>query len=218
MQTPVGQHNIQFATQGRLAICQIDFSAQDLARFWAKVARKGAEACWLWRGSVSGTGSVKHAQFTVTVAKKQHHIKAHRVAWEVANGPIPAGLCVCHRCDVGHCCNPAHLFLGTQQENLDDARRKGRLIDGQGARKLSDAAYRRILSGRGRGVDLARRYGVTETTISRIRHGRQGTASLNRILQDQAAQPQPCLTPHDVVHQILEPVPFVQVSVSGEIR
>jgi hypothetical protein len=214
----IGNHNIHNQPQRRWTLSPCELTTQDLARFWAKVDRKGAEACWLWRGSVTGTGSVKHAQFTVTVAGKQHHIKAHRAAWELANGAIPDGLKVCHRCDVGHCCNPAHLFLGTQADNLNDARQKGRLIDGQGARKLSDAAYRRILSGRGRGVDLARRYGVTETTISRIRHGRQGTASLNRILQDQAPQPQPRLAGADVLHQVFEPVPSIQVAISGDVQ
>jgi hypothetical protein len=80
------------------------------------------------------------------------------------------------------CVNPQHLFLGTQKDNLDDARVKGRLIDGLGARRLSDAAYRDILSAphvRGSGVMLAARYGVTETTISRIRAGIQGSTFHN---------------------------------------
>jgi hypothetical protein len=108
---------------------------------------------------------------------KQAHLYAHRVAWELANDSIPAGLKCCHRCDVPLCVNPAHLFLGTQRDNLHDGRAKGRIVFGIGARKLSDDAYREILttSGRGTGLALARKYGVTKTTISRIRHGRQGS-------------------------------------------
>lgn len=52
--------------------------------------------------------------------------RSHRVAWTLANGPIPAGLCVCHRCDTPACCNPSHLFLGTSRENTFDKVAKGR--------------------------------------------------------------------------------------------
>lgn len=51
---------------------------------------------------------------------------AHRVAWRLANGPIPAGMDICHRCDNPPCCNPAHLFLGTRLDNMSDMSRKGR--------------------------------------------------------------------------------------------
>lgn len=51
---------------------------------------------------------------------------AHRVAWELANGPIPIGLQVLHRCDVRHCVNPAHLFLGTNADNVRDKVAKNR--------------------------------------------------------------------------------------------
>ncbi|MEQ6899281.1 HNH endonuclease signature motif containing protein [Microbacterium sp. KR10-403] len=44
----------------------------------------------------------------------------HRFAWEIENGPIPDGLNILHRCDNPPCCDPSHLFLGTQAENVDD--------------------------------------------------------------------------------------------------
>jgi hypothetical protein len=144
-------------------------------RFWSHVAVLGGGECWLCDLSVGGVGG--HRQFTFRTADRQYHLYAHRVAWLLVNGPIPDDLKVCHRCDVPSCCNPAHLFLGTQADNLNDARAKGRLIDGLGARCLSDAAYVDILTSsreRGTGLDLARKHGVSRVTVSRIRNGHQG--------------------------------------------
>jgi hypothetical protein len=53
-------------------------------------------------------------------------VTVHRLVWEEANGPIPDGLHVLHRCDVPACCNIDHLFLGTPADNLRDQIAKGR--------------------------------------------------------------------------------------------
>src|SRR4051812_19427853 len=83
-------------------------------RFWAKVDRTaGPDACWPWMGARFwfGHGAVK-------VGGRPWG--THRVAWELTNGAIPAGQQVNHRCDHPPCCNPTHLWLGTQLDNVRD--------------------------------------------------------------------------------------------------
>jgi hypothetical protein len=89
-----------------------------LPRFWAKVNK--TEGCWLWTASTVKFG---YGQFGVS---KTIHKNTHRLSWEIHRGPIPAGMYVCHACDVPACVNPAHLFLGTQRDNVLDCVRKGR--------------------------------------------------------------------------------------------
>jgi hypothetical protein len=89
-------------------------------RFWAKV--KKGESCWLWAAwrLPSGYGQIRAGE---------RLLRAHRVAWELTNGPIPDGLCVLHNCPGGDnpaCVNPAHLWLGTNAENTHDMVAKGR--------------------------------------------------------------------------------------------
>ncbi len=142
-------------------------------RFWAKVRRGGDEVCWLWTASANGTG-LPYGQFTYRARGRQHHVKAHRVAWMLTRGAIPDGLKVCHRCDVPLCCNPSHLFLGTQAENLADCRAKGRQPKVRRS-KVSDqdvlairAAY--DFGRRGDLARLVRQLGVSKAAVSRIAH------------------------------------------------
>jgi hypothetical protein len=80
-------------------------------RFWAKVDRSGD--CWIWSAGRFRSG---YGQFKVGQTQR----RAHRVAWELTHGPIPAGLCVLHSCDTPPCVNPAHLRLGDQADNAAD--------------------------------------------------------------------------------------------------
>lgn len=96
-----------------------------LERFWSRVEK--TSDCWNWTGAIQsgGYGSVRVGGRIV---------KAHRFAYELANGPIPPGLHVCHHCDNRRCVNAAHLFLETDKDNRDDCVKKGRHNSPSGAR------------------------------------------------------------------------------------
>lgn len=131
-------------------------------RFWSYVRK--ADGCWIWTGrrEVFGYGSM---------SVKRRNVKAHRYSYELHIGPIPPGVYVCHRCDNPPCVNPAHLFLGTQADNMADAAAKGRVEYGERhhtARLTASGvvdARRRVAAGE-MVKDVARELGVTHSTLS----------------------------------------------------
>ena len=108
-------------------------------RFWSKVAIGAASECWEWLASRQPNG---YGKFGVP----GHTLMAHRVAYCISIGEPADGLCVLHRCDNPSCCNPDHLFLGTQTENMMDKLRKGRQPTGERnkASRVSDEEVRAI--------------------------------------------------------------------------
>lgn len=77
--------------------------------------------CWDWHGYTNTQGYAR--VFTAGKLKR-----VHRMIYELFVGEIPEGLFVCHHCDNPRCINPEHLFIGTHQDNMNDMRRKGRLV------------------------------------------------------------------------------------------
>lgn len=146
-----------------------------------KVDRRGPDECWPWTGGLSQSG-----YGVVHVCGKARG--AHRVAYEVAyghpTGSIPRNLVVMHTCDNPRCCNPKHLVLGTQLDNIKDRVAKGRtvshMLPGEahpGSRLTQeDVEVIRSTRGHGSGRLLADKFGVSETTISAIRKGRSWAA------------------------------------------
>ena len=118
--------------------------------------------CWEWGGgTMQGYGYCARGAGLPTA-------RTHRLMWELRYGGIPEGMFVCHRCDNPLCCNPQHLFLGTQKDNMGDAARKGRyhkpwkLTNGDAER------IRELYAEGGRTFDsIAEEYGVSANTIAR---------------------------------------------------
>jgi hypothetical protein len=148
---------------------------QITARFWDHVDQSGD--CWLWTGGIR-----RHGYGLFTAAKFSWF--AHRFSWTLHYGPIPDGLYVCHRCDNPACVNPAHLFLGTQADNMHDMVRKGRhawkvgaerAARGEriGASKLTADDVRAIRVANATGAtqrQLAGQYGLCQSTVWKIVH------------------------------------------------
>lgn len=140
--------------------------------FWQKVRK--TDSCWFWTGS-----SDEHGYGTLNTRRSHPKIqKAHRISWELANGPIPPGLWVLHKCDTPPCVRPDHLFLGNRSDNMKDAASKGRLD--QQKRPLARRAavakitpeivreIRRAAIGADSYAQLSRQFNLTATHISYI--------------------------------------------------
>ena len=138
-------------------------------RFWKKVQKEPNSGCWLWTGAVSkGYGHMR--------ADDQGMIGAHRASWVIHCGEIPDGIGVLHHCDTPLCVNPRHLFLGTPQDNSDDASMKGRMRRGDNhpSSVLCAGYVQEIRALRRHGwsqESIAERFGVSQTTISLIDRG-----------------------------------------------
>jgi hypothetical protein len=136
-------------------------------RYWNKV--KKGDGCWNWQAYVgpNGYGQIGFSGGLLAV---------HRVAWILANGLIPDDLYVCHHCDNRTCCNPAHLFLGTFRDNMDDMLAKGRHGGTSGerhpqaklTREIVDGIRRRYKEENIRQEDLGAEYGVSKPTVSAL--------------------------------------------------
>ncbi len=134
---------------------------------WKKISQAGEDECWPWQGHIGD-----HGYGRITIDYVDH--LAHRVVFTLVKGD-PGSLWVLHTCDNPPCCNPAHLYAGTPEENSQDRDSRGRSNSPRGERhghaKLSDrdvlAIRRRVRAGE-KQKDIAADMSVSRATISRI--------------------------------------------------
>lgn len=131
--------------------------------FWARVEK--TDTCWLWLGYCDQEGYGR-------LSYQNKDTSSHRVAYEITHGVIPPGAVVRHQCDNPRCCRPDHLLLGTQQDNVDDAVKRGRW----GNSKLTWDEVREIREKHATGTTstrkLAKEYNVSRGAIMAILSGR----------------------------------------------
>lgn len=123
--------------------------------------------CWIWAGATKGNG---YGNFRWA---DREYLPAHKAAYQLFVGPVPAEMDVCHTCDIRYCVNPDHLFLGSRIENMADASGKGRLKRGRG-KKLPETVLqevRRLIALSMTTKQIEEATGVSEWTISRIAAG-----------------------------------------------
>lgn len=169
-------------------------------RLAARIVEKG-EGCWEVSGYVLPNGYV---QFKTRVNGKLQSITAHRLAYELAHGPIPEGLVVMHLCDNPRCARVEHLRVGTQADNIHDSIQKGR-YNAFGRQRLNAEQVREIralaASGK-RQKDIAAMFGVARNTVSGI------------VLRTSWQH----VGPFDGSGAVLERVPHIQVPVRGALH
>jgi hypothetical protein len=143
-----------------------------VARFQSKIHKGSPTECWPWTA-----GKYKHfgyGQFNAGRDSKgrQDTRYAHRVAFQIATGIDPQFAVVMHSCDNPPCCNPAHLSLGTQADNVHDAARKGRYTGPrQRSQRLTDAQIADIRDSKETLAVVARRHGCSIPYASFVRRG-----------------------------------------------
>lgn len=138
--------------------------------FWRQVKR--SPYCWEWQGSKTLEGYGRCMRNGTT-------IRAHRLSWFLANGTIPDGFCVCHKCDNPSCVNPAHLFLGTIGDNNRDRSTKERNgaaygeQNGNAVLTKEKVELARLLHNDGVSYgQIANRLGISKTTVANVIKGR----------------------------------------------
>jgi hypothetical protein len=145
------------------------------AKFWEWTAKADDDSCWTWVGEKVPAG---YGQLRFTTNHRKWSLRAHRVSWMIANGPIPDGMLILHKCDNRACVNPAHLFLGTDMDNVVDRLVKRRQPRGyrNAAAKIVEAdvvLIRTLFAFGAMRSAIAAHFGITPQHTSEIINGRK---------------------------------------------
>lgn len=117
-----------------------NLSAQDISRLWSHISIANSDDCWLWQLRTDKDG---YGKFSI----QQSTFRAHRIVFYVYYQIDPLDKLVCHTCDNPTCCNPNHLFIGTERDNTLDARNKGRLNTASGEKHGTKTRPDRVARG-----------------------------------------------------------------------
>jgi len=167
------------------------FGIEAAKAFCARVDCSDTDGCWPWTGPTRRSG---YGSCCVRSRDGQVESQAHRVAWALAFGPIPAGKAIRHVvCGNAPCCRPTHLTPGTQKENCEDTVRMGRSTFGSKNTnaKFTDLEILAIRADRAAGaktVDIARARKVSNSLISMICRGKLW----RHLLPPDFREPTPC--------------------------
>lgn len=155
--------------------CGCGRRTDELERFLRFLPSRPLDGCWPWAGSVRDGYGTFHPD------NRRRTVRAHRYSYESFVGTIPEDHVVCHRCDNPPCCNPAHLFVGTQSDNIHDAITKGRFrAVRNGRQRVTPSEAFAMRTSTERTKVLAERYGVSRDHISRLRHAGKIRAEVSR--------------------------------------
>ena len=137
-------------------------------KFREKLMPEPNSGCWLWLGAMGVNG---YGQMHIKTNGKWRMGYAHRISWEIHNGPIPDKKHILHKCDNPSCANPHHLFIGDQSSNMKDKVRKGRHPRGEDCSysRLTENDIKKIRNDKRTQAEIGNEYGVTQGMISRIK-------------------------------------------------
>jgi DNA-binding XRE family transcriptional regulator len=140
----------------------------NVANFWEKV-QKSESGCWIWTAAKNPEGYGR-------IAVRGKMLLSHRFSYILHFGNIPEGMHVCHRCDTPSCVNPAHLFVGTDADNMRDCSNKGRNAKGEKIamaklRSEDIPVIRRMRIEGKTQKEIASLFGVNRMQVSRIERG-----------------------------------------------